>query len=64
MKEEETMPREDHVDTCVLCGDEFVGWGNNPEPLARYEDGKACNICNDTKVIPARLGFLNYKGEM
>jgi hypothetical protein len=43
------------VQECVLCGYEFVGWGNNPEPLAAYEDGRACDLCNGSKVIPARL---------
>ena len=42
---------------CVLCGGEFRGWGNNPEPLKEFEDGRCCNSCNSTKVIPARLGM-------
>ena len=39
---------------CVLCGDMFTGWGNNPYPAFKG-DGKCCDDCNDTKVIPARL---------
>lgn len=42
-----------HEYDCVLCGDHFTGWGNNPAPLA--EDGDCCDNCNATKVIPARL---------
>lgn len=43
---------------CVLCGDEIVGFGNNPEPVASFEEGKCCNRCNNTVVIPARIGRL------
>jgi len=43
--------------TCCLCGKEFVGWGNNPSPLAD-EDKKCCDECNYTKVIPARLAEI------
>lgn len=41
---------------CVLCGDKIFGWGNNPSPLATK--GKCCEICNDTRVIPARLAMM------
>lgn len=37
---------------CVLCKKKFVGWGNNPAPLAK--SGKCCDNCN-VKVIIARL---------
>lgn len=49
---------------CCLCGKEIeneihpitgkVFWdkGNNAEPLS---DGRCCNNCNETKVIPERL---------
>jgi hypothetical protein len=40
--------------TCVLCGDRFVGMGNNPEPLASWPE-RCCDVCNDIKVIPARI---------
>ena len=40
--------------TCSLCGDTFIGMGNNPEPLAEFED-RCCDDCNWTKVIPARF---------
>jgi DNA-directed RNA polymerase subunit RPC12/RpoP len=43
----------EHV--CVLCGTTFVGWGHNPEPLASLDDGLACERCNTTRVVPARL---------
>ena len=42
---------------CCLCENEIEkqkGWdlGNNALPLM---DGRCCNKCNDTKVIPARI---------
>jgi len=44
---------------CVLCGAEYDGWGNNPEPVARYEEGQCCDLCNNVVVIPARIGRMN-----
>ena len=41
---------------CCLCGQEFIGWGNNPQPLA--EEGACCDQCNLERVIPARLGMM------
>ena len=43
---------------CILCGDPIDGMGHNPEPLASYDDGRACDVCNDTRVIPARITAL------
>ena len=40
---------------CVLCGVQFTGWGNNPQPLA---EGHCCDDCNWTRVIPARFEQL------
>lgn len=40
-------------EVCVLCGKHIDGYGNNPAPLA--DEGKCCDDCNATKVIPARL---------
>ena len=37
---------------CCLCGEKYVGWGNNAEPLA---EGECCDMCNITRVIPARI---------
>ena len=48
-------------DRCILCNGNVIGMGHNPEPLAHYDDGRACDECNDTKVIPARLGLLIEK---
>ena len=53
------------IHTCCICGDTFTGWGNNPWPLSDGEDDRCCDICNDTKVIPARLErmFNNKEGK-
>ena len=37
---------------CVICGTLFNGYGHNAEPI---EDGRCCDFCNDTEVVPARL---------
>lgn len=37
---------------CCLCGGEYNGYGNNPEPLKK---GRCCDKCNITKVVPARM---------
>ena len=47
------------IKTCCLCKDQFEGYGNNPLPLYNKK-GRCCNICNLTKVLPARL-MLNGK---
>ena len=54
---------------CVLCGDALdvlykngvAIWtdGHNAEPEA---NGRCCNFCNDTKVIPARLRSVQGRG--
>ena len=38
---------------CILCKGEFVGYGNNPDPLSTT--GRCCDTCNDVRVIPARM---------
>ena len=37
---------------CCLCSGQYECWGNNALPL---KDGRCCDECNETKVIPARL---------
>lgn len=44
------------IQRCVLCRDVIYGHGNNPDPLAHK--GVCCDICNSTKVIPARLAQI------
>ena len=47
----------EHEFVCCLCGKKVKEWGNNPAPLA--ENGRCCDKCNFTKVVPARLGLLS-----
>jgi len=39
---------------CSLCDGKYENYGNNPEPLKRFEE-RCCDDCNRTKVIPERL---------
>lgn len=41
------------VNSCIICGEEFEGYGNNPTPVT--EKGRCCDACNLKFVIPARL---------
>lgn len=38
---------------CCICGNEFIGYGNNPYPVTNK--GVCCDGCNSTVVIPKRL---------
>ena len=40
---------------CVICGELIVGYGHNAVPV---RDGRCCDVCNDFRVIPARLRAL------
>jgi len=45
---------------CVMCNAPIIDYGNNPWPLA--EDGRCCDNCNITKVVPARINMtINMK---
>lgn len=39
---------------CVICDKPSMGHGNNPEPVRQYSEGRCCDICDWTKVLPAR----------
>mgnify|MGYP003110638621 CR=1 FL=1 len=53
---------------CVIClgslkdnasdGNKSINWfqGNNPDPVKDH--GRACDKCNDTVVIPARINQM------
>tara|TARA_R100001126_G_C4777889_1_gene125666 strand:- start:28 stop:282 length:255 start_codon:yes stop_codon:yes gene_type:complete len=49
---------------CDICGEpiypELSGWteGHNAEPVT---EGRCCEICNHTKVIPARILFVQNR---
>ena len=42
---------------CCICKEEFIGFGNNAEPLLH---GKCCDECNKTKVLPLRMKQKYY----
>lgn len=43
---------------CSICQDRYEGYGNNAEPV---NDGRCCDRCNWTVVIPARLNMIYHK---
>jgi len=44
---------EKHI--CCICGKEFEGYGNNPDPVRK--EGRCCDICNNL-VILERLRLM------
>lgn len=44
--------KEEHI--CCICGEKFLGYGNNPYPLVKKEGARCCDACNE-KVILARM---------
>lgn len=56
---------------CCLCGNEFSGFGNNPEGAAYKDengdvvmptfksDDRCCDLCDSMYVIPGRLYRLS-----
>lgn len=43
----------DHTHVCPICGNTFTGYGNNPYPIA--EEGRCCDDCNRSYVLPMRI---------
>ena len=43
---------------CSICGQFFYGYGNNPYPVTRGSEDRCCDLCNDTRVIPARIAGM------
>ena len=44
---------------CCICGKKFIGYGNNPEPVK--SEGRCCDNCNFSQVIPARIMLSQKK---
>jgi len=40
---------------CSICEEEIEGHSNNAQPV---NNGRCCDICNMTTVIPARLNRI------
>lgn len=45
---------------CVICKGLIVGYGNNPEPVVRYSDGRCCDKCNASVVVPERMRAAGF----
>ena len=37
---------------CCICGKEFIGCGNNANPV---KEGVCCDYCNTNFAVPARM---------
>ena len=48
-------------DICVLCGSLFVGYGNNPAPLA--DEGRCCDACHMHVVMERLTAITNRREE-
>lgn len=42
--------------TCVICGQKYTGYGNDARPV---KEGRCCNGCNLTVVVPRRIADAN-----
>ena len=40
---------------CSICGEEYLGFGNNARPV---NSKRCCDDCNTTVVIPSRIKEL------
>lgn len=60
MKQRRQSPQDTRI-ACSICQQpidvQFGGWrfGHNAAPI---NEGRCCDICNDTIVIPARLTLI------
>lgn len=50
---------------CCLCGGEYTYYGNNPSPFFAddIENNRCCNLCDNTKVMPARMIMMRLQNE-
>lgn len=46
----------DNYHKCCICGLDFLGYGNNAEPI---KSGICCDDCNRREVLPARMKQYN-----
>jgi len=52
--------------TCCICGKQFPGIGNNPEPymsMGENAENECCKECEEKYVIPARIKARSQKLE-
>jgi hypothetical protein len=41
---------------CSICKKPYTGFDNNADPV---NDGRCCDRCNESVVVPARIRLLN-----
>lgn len=46
---ENAQLKKDHTQVCPICGETFIGYGNNPYPVAK--DGLCCDDCNMWVIV-------------
>lgn len=46
----------DKEGTCCVCGKHYNNYGNNAKP---YMQGRCCDKCNTTHVMPLRLALMS-----
>ena len=47
---------------CVICENNFEGFGNNPYPLS--EDGRCCDVCNIDVIVERFRNIVSKEGEL
>ena len=40
---------------CKICNETIFGHGHNAQPIT---NGRCCDVCQDTKVLPLRLDLM------
>ena len=40
---------------CKICNETIFGHGHNAQPVT---NGRCCDVCQDTKVLPLRLDLM------
>jgi hypothetical protein len=49
----------DEKEKCCICGQEIKGVDNDPYPVR--EEGRCCQYCNYTVVLPERIRLSKQK---
>ena len=52
------MKKAKELPVCSICGRDYDGFGNNASPF----EGRCCDVCNMTQVIPTRISMM-FKGK-
>ncbi len=52
------MENNEKICRCCICGQLFMGMGNNPWPVIDEDDASCCDLCNQYIVVPARIEMI------